>query len=250
MKDVSLSPSSINLYKESPLLFYYQYIEQAEPDTKVPTCYGVAGTLVHEMLEEHSVKELDLIPEFEKRWKEAGLQYDAGINGLPLQRSKYLQSVFNGVSVLNVKTQIIPEEKIKFPLMSSKDMNIYASGIVDVIYEEDGEYHIIDWKTSSSLDTDGKFELQAKMYCYLLYETKGIVPKTVTFEYLKINKKKTYSFTEADIMIFAEYLRHLAESILTKGLDINQYEIGDVSSIFNQHAVKCQKEKDRRNGNI
>ena len=53
----NLSPSSINVYYQSPLLFYLKYIAKVPDDTSVPVCYGLSGSIVHECLEKYAKKE-------------------------------------------------------------------------------------------------------------------------------------------------------------------------------------------------
>ena len=55
----NLSPTSLNLFYQSPLLFYLTYIAKVPDDTPVPLCYGLSGTIVHECLEKYAKKELD-----------------------------------------------------------------------------------------------------------------------------------------------------------------------------------------------
>ncbi len=56
---LNLSPTSVNLFYQSPLLFYLTYIEKVEDDTPVPVCYGLSGNIVHECLEKYANGEVD-----------------------------------------------------------------------------------------------------------------------------------------------------------------------------------------------
>lgn len=248
MINVSLSPSSIRLYNESQLLFYYQYIKGEEEDTVVPQCYGVGGTIVHEVIEQCCLKEANPVFEFEKRWKKEGMSELLGLNGKPLNASDYLKATLSGIDIIKDFKDIVTEQKIKREFMSSKDMNVYVSGVIDLQYKHEGDVYIIDWKTSGSIDESGAFEIQAKMYCYLIYTEYDIIPKSVTFEYLKINKQKVYSFSEQDLIDFGQYLESLAKEIIKKGDDITKYDIGCIDSPFNAHMKKCMKEIQKRKG--
>ena len=50
----NLSPTSINTYYQSPLLFYLKYIAKVPDDTDVPVCYGLSGSIVHGGLEKYA----------------------------------------------------------------------------------------------------------------------------------------------------------------------------------------------------
>ena len=56
---LNLSPSSINTFYQSPLLFYLKYIAKVEDDTPVPVCYGLSGNIIHSCLEKYAKNELD-----------------------------------------------------------------------------------------------------------------------------------------------------------------------------------------------
>ena len=100
----SLSPSSINLFNDSELLFYYSYVIKAKPDTEVVQCYGAAGNVVHEVLEEYIAdKTIDIEKLFEIKWEKKKLFEFRGMNGRPLSYQQYLDSVMLGKKLLDTK---------------------------------------------------------------------------------------------------------------------------------------------------
>ena len=54
----NLSPSSLNIFFKSPLLFYLQHVAKVPEDTKVPVCYGLSGNIVHTCLEKYAKGDL------------------------------------------------------------------------------------------------------------------------------------------------------------------------------------------------
>ena len=87
----NISASSLNLYRESQLLFYYQYVLKADPDSPVPVVYGLAGSIVHDMIENN--KDIDdYEAEFNKQWEEKDLYNLPGLNGKPLDKETFFNA--------------------------------------------------------------------------------------------------------------------------------------------------------------
>ncbi len=248
MIEFSLSPSSINLLNKSELIFYYNYISKSKSDTVVAQAYGKSGSVVHQVLEEYiNDKSLNYEKRFEELWKQNNLYEDRVGMNKTLSYTLYLSCVLNGVQTINKLSSIKTEEKIKWLLKENNELKIYVTGIIDVQHTDLDGLKIIDWKTSSSMDSDTEeFKLQAKHYCYIIWKTKNTIPKSVTFHYLKLNKTKSYSFDENELRGYENYLNELANNLLQKGTNISNYDLGDVDFIFNSHKKKCELEKTRR----
>ena len=91
--NLNLSPSSINTYYKSPLLFYFTYIAKVPDDTPVPVCYGLSGNIVHDCLERYALGEINrdeaylhLIQE----WINKRLPEHKDVKGQPLYPTTYL----------------------------------------------------------------------------------------------------------------------------------------------------------------
>ncbi|MFT4313470.1 MAG: PD-(D/E)XK nuclease family protein [Candidatus Woesearchaeota archaeon] len=242
----NMSASSINQYRESQLVFYYQQILKAEPDTDVPTCYGDAGNVVHETLEQ--CKRLDPTQLFLQKWDEKNLDTQVGLNGKPLSKEVYYYAMLHGMELLTSQyNQSIHEEFIEFRIMDTPQAKINLKGFIDCkVTHEDGSVTIVDWKTNSSIKQDDSFLMQGKMYALLVYLKYGIVPKKVIFEYLKLKTQKEFIFTKEEILDHYKYILSLVREILAKGFDIEQYEIGNIDSPFNNHKKKCEAEIEKR----
>jgi len=248
----NLSPSAIKIYEESQLQFYYAYIIKAKPDTKVFSCYGHAGTLVHNLLEEYANNIIDkktntdmlFFSKFETGWNKYKLNTDTGFNGKPLKKEDYIRSLQYGIDILNNKyNPMKAEETIVFPLVDNDKALINIKGIIDLqAYNKKDEWCIVDWKTSSSMDN---FKVQATHYAYSVYRKYGIIPK-VFFIYVKLGKNKKYYISEQDIKDYGEYLDKLKNDIIEKGFDISKYELGNIATAFNVHEKKCKREALKR----
>src|SRR3989338_414821 len=90
---LNLSPSSINIYYQSPLLFYLKYIAKVPDDTPVPVCYSLSGRIVHDCLEKYAKKELDRDGTYShllNQWEEKNISSHEDIRGNLLNPMEYL----------------------------------------------------------------------------------------------------------------------------------------------------------------
>jgi hypothetical protein len=266
----NISATSLNAYYESQLTFYYDYIEKAEGDTWTPVCYGDAGKIVHSALELYIEEpgleyrnQIDMF--FITQWKDEDLDIKEGVNhSPPLKRDIYHNALIRGCKIideLETKYTLHVEEKFEYNLIDTDVAIVNCKGFIDIYYkDEKGEYHIIDWKTSSSIDSGDAFERQACIYAHAIWENHKKVPKTATFEYIKINKSKTFYFYEKGEIVpkgmygvpaqtikdWKKRMHELAHEIVEKGTNKRLYEIGTTSSPFNKHKKKCSLEQRER----
>lgn len=250
--EFNLSPSALNTYLDSELLFYFIQIAKLQEDTKVVQCYSKSGQCVHQILEDFAHKkfdEKDLKVYFDRMWNDYDLNTLIGMNGKPLDKQVYYDAILRGVDLLNTKYKNYkPEEKIVFPLYEDDNFKIGMKGIIDLPCEVDGKNVICDYKTSSSLPEDGddSFLRQGKYYSLITYKKHGFVVDEVIFEYLKIKKDKSHKFSEQELLDFEIYLKKIAKEIAMKGTNIENYAIGNIDSIFNGHSKRCIAERERR----
>jgi superfamily II DNA or RNA helicase/CRISPR/Cas system-associated exonuclease Cas4 (RecB family) len=249
MIQFNLSASSLGMYLQSQLQFYYEYIRKSLADTEIVEVYGLSGSCVHEILEDYTLNKIwDVEMQFAENWNKKQLNKKLGLNNQPLNYQQYLECVKLGIVKLEhvYKGKQITEEKFVFPFINNDKCIVNLKGFIDLIIERDDEEVIlVDFKTSNSIE-EGAFDNQAKMY-YLLYHKKyNKLPIKIIFEYLKLNKTREYSFNLEDVIKFEKYLYNVIEEIISKGNDIKQYELGEWDNIFNQHRLKCEKEKFKR----
>jgi len=249
----NLSPSSLNTYFQSPLLFYLKYIAKVPDDTKVPVCYGLSGRIVHDCLEKYAKKQLSrdetylsLISE----WGKKNLEYHKDIKNEPLNRQDYLLALTKGLQIVDAHENHICEETIQFPSIENETIKIGIKGIIDLqaTQKSDNQKVIIDYKTSNSINQGKEFERQALFYNYLIHKKKNILPEKTVFHYLKLNTPKTYTFSHEDLQAFEKELISTAEKILDHGLDIRNYPIGNIDDLFNSKKKACEQEVQHRTG--
>lgn len=248
---LNLSPSSINTYYQSPLLFYLKYIAKVPDDTPVPVCYGLAGGIVHECLEKYAKGELDRDGAYLNllmKWENQNLNQHQDIYGNVLKSIEYLNAVIKGMDVIDMHENHICEETIIFPLKENENIKIGIKGIIDLqASEKTTKQHVIlDYKTSNSVSEDKNFERQALFYNMLLYKKKNILPSKTVLHYLKLGVAKDYVFTLAHIQDFENELTRIADEILAFGTDIEKYPVGRIDDRFNSKKQACLREAERR----
>jgi len=245
----NISASSLKVYADSPLLFYYSYLLEAPPDTSTNQVYGQAGNITHKMAEDYIAGKIwDLDMQFHQEWIAKKLHTLRGFNGKPLNELQYLESAKRAVKLLETKYtgKKTAEEKFEFPLLDNEVAKINLKGFIDLIHEKaNGDIEICDWKTSSSAK-ENEFFIQAQMYCLLYYKRYKKLPIRVIYEYVKIDEVKEYTFSLLEIKQFEKEIGETVGKILSNAHDINNFELGNWDTPFNSHQIKCEKEYTRR----
>lgn len=248
---LNLSPSSINVYYQSPLLFYLKYIAKVPDDTPVPVCYGLSGSIVHECLEKYAKGELardDAYSYLFSQWEKQNLNCHKDIKDNVLNPMDYLSALIKGMEIIDNHENHICEEMIIFPLKENEKIKIGIKGIIDLqaIDKKDKQHVILDYKTSNSVSQDKSFERQALFYNMLLHRKKNILPAKTSLHYLKLGVCKDYVFTINEIEEFEKELHRIADEILEFGTNIEKYPIGKIDDMFNSKKQACLKEVERR----
>ncbi len=249
----NMSPSSLNTYFQSPLLFYLKYIAKVPDDTKVPVCYGLSGNIVHDCLEKYSNNQIskdEAYMHLMSEWQKKNLNFHTNIKNELLNPQEYLSALIKGLQVVDEHEDHICEETIQFPLMENNKMKIGIKGIIDLqaIQKSTKEKVIIDYKTSNSVNQSKDFERQALFYNYLVQKKKNHLPNKTTFHYLKLNMPKTYIFSDIHLKSFEKELYEVSEKIIEYGTDIDNYPIGNIEDVFNSKKKACEQEVHRRLG--
>jgi hypothetical protein len=247
----NLSPSSLNLFYQSPLLFYLTHIRKVPDDTPVPLCYGLSGSIVHECLEKYAKKEIDMdgaCMHLINQWEKQNMNSHKDINGYVLNISDYLNAVLKGMQIIDQHKDHICEEMITFPFKENEVMKIGLKGIIDLqaTDKNNNEKSIIDYKTSNSISQDKNFERQALFYNFLLHKKKNFIPSKTSFHYLKLGAKKDHKFSLKEIEDFEKELSEVADKILFYGTDIENYPAGQIDDLFNSKKQACLREVQRR----
>src|SRR3989344_8406327 len=247
----NLSPTSLNTYYQSPLLFYLTYIAKVPDDTPVPVCYGLSGNIVHNCLEKYAKGELDLdgtCINLASLWEKYNLNFHKDLKGELLNKEEYLRALLSGISIIDKHESHICEENISFTFTEDEKFKIGVKGVIDLQTRQksDNAPVIIDYKTSNSIKIGRDFERQALFYNYLLYKQKNLIPSKTIFHYLKLGIPKIYNITIDDVRIFEDELMNVANQIISLGTNIANYPIGHVHDTFNSKKQACINEIAKR----
>jgi ATP-dependent helicase/DNAse subunit B len=249
----NLSPTSLNTYHQSPLLFYLKYIAKVPDDTKVPVCYGLSGNIVHNCLEKYANKQISRDEAYKHlitEWENKNLHYHKDINNRILNQKDYLMALIKGLQIVDDHENHICEETIQLHSTENEIMKIGIKGIIDLqaTQKSNNKNVIIDYKTSNSINQGPDFKRQALFYSFLIHKKKNILPNKTVFHYLKLNTPKVYSFSQTDVQAFEEELNIITNQILEYGIEIGNYPIGNIDDLFNSKRRACEQEVHRRNG--
>jgi len=248
---VNLSPSSLNLYYQSPLLFYLTYLAKAPEDTPVPVCYGLSGQIIHSCLEKYAKREIDNAQTFLhliNEWGNKNLHVHKDVKGNVLDKEEYLKALAHGIRIVDQHENCICEESISLPFKENELMEIGLKGVIDLqaVEKESNQLVIIDYKTSNKVDKGEDFTRQALFYNLLIHKKKNVLPSKTNFHYLKLGQSKGYSFGLQDIENFYKELENVADQILSFGKVMERYPIGNVEGLFNSRKQACLKEIAKR----
>lgn len=178
--------SMINTFMTSHYEYYLKYIKR-EPEDLQNCVYGTMGTIAHNTIEKlysNKINFEDLDNEFEDGWTTAvaisDLKFDRNDeeHNKKLAENYYanLKHFFNNHSVLHRKLALE-----SFAIANIND-NI-LQGYIDAVYkDEDGVYHIIDWKTSSMYKGKTAEEKSGQLVVYAI----ALNQKGVPFNQIKI----------------------------------------------------------------
>ena len=145
--------SKWDTFFNSPYEYYLKYIKKI-PEDRTDCIYVVTGSIAHDILEKlycGKLKYEDMISNFEDGWLSAyeisSMKFDRNDEEKDRKiANKYyldLRHFFQNHQVLPYKPMIEEFAKVKVG-------NNLFQGYIDVCFKDDeGNYHIVDWKTSS-----------------------------------------------------------------------------------------------------
>ena len=245
-------------YKESQLQFFFQYIKRPEASNDTFQVYGLAGSAVHDALEEWlETGKTDL----HKFWMTRKVDNYLGMNGKKLEESKYAFMLQHAIKYVKDNYPALPDQGYPWNLTPERafELPLYGikvKGFIDLEVKEDlsCEVELIDWKTNSS-NSHKLHKDQRLFYSWLYWKVEGIIPKC-SWLYLKelgtfddkgkprgIHKD---AFTEEEMIEFDSKIKFMLQDIVRKGFDIKNYEAGNHKGPFNAYKNLCIEEVYKR----
>lgn len=241
--DLSISYSSLSMFKKSPLEYFFAKIIK-EPPEKINSSYGDAGSAVHKALDSY-LKNGNSDKVFEEQIKKVDLH---GIHGETLNIQKFRDCYEKGKKIIDEFRAdgytLVPEMKIEYTT-NVLDTKLKVVGYIDVVAKKGEEVIILDWKTNSSVPEDG-FIGQQEFYTYLYYTKFKKLPKTFIWYMLKNGNKLERQFGLDTVKKIETEIENFVKYINDRGTDVELYDEGNYEHIFNEHFTSCRNESMKR----
>ncbi len=219
-----LSPSRANDFAQCPLLFRFRSIDKLDE----PTSEAAArGTLVHAVLEHlfalpaaartHAAA-LDLLPGQWASLREREPVY-AELFAEPADEAAWLAGAEQALATyftLEDPTRLEPEARelyVTYDLPDGPQMR----GIIDRLdVAPNGWVRIVDYKTGRSprAGFEGHALFQMRFYAYVIWRTRGTLPKAIQLEYLGNGEVIRHEPSEAEMATLEARIRGLWSAVL------------------------------------
>lgn len=241
--------SRISSWYTSKYEWLLHYILNVEPD-RTDCIYGQEGSYSHDILEKFYNKEInyeDMINEFENSWSISRDVLELKFNRNDLEKDRTIAEKYYENLKLFFKHHIpIPYKLNTEEFALIKVNNNFLQGYIDAWYQDNnGDYHIIDWKTSTIYTGNDLLEKSGQLICYAMaFNQKGI-PLNKIHLYFNFLKYCTIIYEQANGKIkklnverrlLGEKLQRPCKIWLKNfGYDVDDYAL----KVFETMDIKC-----------
>jgi hypothetical protein len=145
--------SKMNTYMTSKFEYLLKYILKSKED-RCDSCYTTLGTICHDTLEKYYEGEIeyeDMIDNYNDGFTTAIVIADLKFNRSDAEKNKTIGEKYNENLVHFFKNHVPYKHKllVERPVVADIDGNVFV-GYIDALYKDDDDnYHIIDFKSSS-----------------------------------------------------------------------------------------------------
>lgn len=145
--------SRMNTFLNSKYEYLLKYILKT-PEDRCDSCYTTLGTICHDTLDrfyEGGIKYEDMIDDYNDGYTTAIIIADLKFNRSDEEKNKSIGEKYNNNLIHFFKNHTVYEHKllIEKPIVVNINGNIFV-GYIDGLYKDDeGYYHILDFKSSS-----------------------------------------------------------------------------------------------------
>lgn len=215
--DELYSWSKVNTFMTSPYEYYLKYVLRKKEDAD-NCAYAPMGSICHTIIEnlyEDEISYNDMVGEFEDGWLTtiniADLKFDRNDESKNENiKSKYKDNLIHFFKNHNKIEDSIMLEKF----IAVKIGDYVLQGYVDAIRKDkEGNYHIIDWKTSTKYTGEKLEEKSGQLCTYAI----GLIQKGIPLEKIRI----CFNFLKYCTI---EYQQANGK---TKTRDVERYKIGE-----------------------
>ena len=222
-----LSPTSINTYLRCPRKYYLKYIKGSKEKTSIHLIRGkavhdaIAGFHKMDLTKFNTFEEMkiQLLSRFNQAWvnQKEEIQklklperilneyHDESIEMLTGWLKRYLKAVQNG--------QAKPRTEVRLFSQNHRVM-----GIIDAIHKQDGRATITDYKTSRKDDLTHDIKVQMAIYALLYQENFGVLPESVTIDFLKFEDAVPFKVTDE----FIDYAVRICKEVHEKTTSLSE----------------------------
>lgn len=212
--EYDLSASRIKTHESCPRRYKLKYLDDREA-TKVPSGYGILGSLVHESIENTMIEH----PNERDRSRLTSLFKQEFYN---LERGYDMEHVdskqrSDGIDCLEMAGKYISKQEFElrgievrcYYDVKNANLDSRMIGYMDVCTDNE----IWDWKTGRIRDDTDRDELiQGSVYMAGYHEVYGELPEAIRFVYLKEGKVRSIDPTEENWMEMIRYAQKLMDS--------------------------------------
>jgi DNA helicase II / ATP-dependent DNA helicase PcrA len=218
--EVILTVSQAKKYIDCPLDFYYSYVLNVPQEPDVSQEYG---SLMHSLLEDinNSLLQGYLIPltelatRLENEWPKSGY----------LSAQQKERAFKQGqVTLKNLYARIMAEKRIPLAVeepfsFSLKESHLSVRGRFDVVFPLDGSVEIVDYKTSSSVDSPEKAKQRANtseqltLYALAWQLQHDQLPSLVSLEFIDTGMTGSLKKTQRGLDSAVARLQKVADGI-------------------------------------
>ena len=216
-KNFYLSASKINIYEKCPLQFKFQHVLGVPRPRKT---YFEVGKIIHDTLAHIAKEQKDgkILTEekalkiLERYWNSSIYKNQKTKEKDDLQEAKNM--IITYLNWVNNNTNNLVDIESNFKIMLD---DIKIGGRIDRIEQtEDGEYEVIDFKTSKTPKSKNEIinDVQLNLYALGIKELYGKLPRQAMLFYVKSDKIVRYEINEESIIKFKDKLKKTANDIL------------------------------------
>lgn len=182
--DTLYSWSRVHTFEVSPYEYYLKYILKAKED-KGNSVYSVIGGYAHDIIEKFYTKQIeysDMLKNFDDAWLMVDMA-DLKFDRTDADKNKKIQNKYRKCLQLFFANHCIIHNKVDVErFITIKVGDDVFQGYIDACYkDDDGNYTIIDWKTSTIYKGDKALAESGQLMLYAL----GLHQRGIPLEKIK-----------------------------------------------------------------
>ena len=237
--------SRMNTFINSKYEYLLKYILKS-PEDRCDSCYTTLGTVCHDTLEkfyENKIKHEDMIGDYEDGFTTAIVIAGLKFNRSDEEKNKSIGEKYNDNLVHFFKNHTVYKHKllVEKPIVVNINGNVFV-GYIDGLYkDDDGNYYILDFKSSSIYtgDTLAKNSGQLILYSiglhqmgipldkikpcfnFLKYCTIRYEQKNGTVKYRNVERSKIGESLQSNAKTWLKHFEYEPDEYLKEMLDTN-----------------------------